>query len=155
MSCCDSSHRFAQLATPQADRGKCVPWCADFLLVQRLYLQTTLVHKALLLRLQQFLATLNRTLVLICCRYEAERGPGRVSIFTRLAINCLGDHGPDELAATVEAAVDKSRRNILGPEGVAAGASLDLVQLHWLDYKVREVESQPSLLQMFCVDAEP
>eukprot|EP00878_Enallax_costatus_P028079 GHUV01030286.1.p1 GENE.GHUV01030286.1~~GHUV01030286.1.p1 ORF type:complete len:305 (+),score=86.74 GHUV01030286.1:545-1459(+) len=69
-------------------------------------------------------------------RYDSERGPGRVSVFTRLAINCFGDDSPAELAAAVEVAVDRSRSNLLGAEGVAAGASLDLVQLHWLDYQV-------------------
>lgn len=69
-------------------------------------------------------------------RYEAERGPGRLSIFTRLAINCFGDDTAAQLAAAVEAAVERSRGAVLGPEAAAAGSALDLVLLHWLDYKV-------------------
>lgn len=56
----------------------------------------------------------------------------------RLAINCFGDDSPAELAVAVETAVDRSRNNLLGAEATAAGASLDLVQLHWLDYQVSQ-----------------
>jgi hypothetical protein len=70
------------------------------------------------------------------CRYEAERGPGCVSVFTRLSVNCFGDDSPAQLAAAVDAAVERSRVALLGPEAAAAGGCLDLVQLAWLDYKV-------------------
>jgi hypothetical protein len=59
-----------------------------------------------------------------------------VSIFTRLALHCFGEDSPAQLAAAVEGAVERSRQAVLGPEAAAAGAQLDLVQLHWMDYQV-------------------
>ncbi|WIA22457.1 hypothetical protein OEZ85_004755 [Tetradesmus obliquus] len=79
-------------------------------------------------------------------RYEAERGPGSVSIFTRLSVNCFGDDSAAQLAAAVEAAVERSRVALLGPEAAAAGGCLDLVQLAWLDYK--ECDFLPVLLAL-------
>lgn len=60
-----------------------------------------------------------------------------MSVFTRLSVNCFGDDSAAQLAAAVEAAVERSRVALLGPEAAAAGGCLDLVQLAWLDYKVR------------------
>jgi uncharacterized membrane protein len=57
-------------------------------------------------------------------------------VFTRLSINCFGDDSPAQLAAAVDAAVERSRVAVLGAEAAAAGGCLDLVQLAWLDYKV-------------------
>eukprot|EP00879_Flechtneria_rotunda_P018560 GHRR01019474.1.p1 GENE.GHRR01019474.1~~GHRR01019474.1.p1 ORF type:complete len:462 (+),score=186.66 GHRR01019474.1:276-1661(+) len=82
-------------------------------------------------------------------RYESERGPGRLSIFTRLAINCFGSDSPADLAAAVEKAVERSRAAIFGPEAAVAGAPLDLVQLHWLDY--HEHDFIPVLLKLHCL----
>jgi hypothetical protein len=59
-----------------------------------------------------------------------------VSVFTRLSVNCFGDDSPAQLAAAVDAAVERSRVALLGAEAAAAGGCLDLVQLAWLDYKV-------------------
>jgi hypothetical protein len=58
-------------------------------------------------------------------------------VFTRLSVNCFGDDSPAQLAAAVDAAVERSRVALLGAEAAAAGGCLDLVQLAWLDYKVR------------------
>lgn len=69
-------------------------------------------------------------------RYELERGPGHVKLTTRLALSPFGSASAAELATAAESALEASRQAVLGPEAAAAGAVLDTVLLHWLDYEV-------------------
>jgi hypothetical protein len=59
-------------------------------------------------------------------------------VSTRLVLNCFAPAFSAD--AAVEAAIERSRAAVVGAEGVADGgaeASLDLVQVEWLDFKVR------------------
>jgi len=77
---------------------------------------------------------------LIVPRYELERGPGLLRVTARLALSPFGGATAEVLAAAAEAGLEATRQALLGPEGAAAGALLDTVMLHWLDYEVRERE---------------
>jgi hypothetical protein len=71
------------------------------------------------------------------CRYDLERGPGHIKVTTRLALSLFGSAAAAELATAAESALEASRQAVLGLEAAAAGAVLDTVMLHWLDYEVR------------------
>lgn len=77
------------------------------------------------------------------CRYEAERGPGgRLTVVTRLALGAPGADGGADMAAAVEAGVERSRVALLGVGGAAAGGALDLVLLEWLgDHQASETSA--------------
>jgi hypothetical protein len=70
------------------------------------------------------------------CRYELERGPGKLRLVSRLAVSPFGGAASAELAAAAEAGLEATRQAVLGPEAAAAGGLLDTVLLHWLDYEV-------------------
>lgn len=55
----------------------------------------------------------------------------------RLALSPFGGATAEAQAAAAEAGLEATRQALLGPEGAAAGALLDTVMLHWLDYEVR------------------
>ncbi|KAF8057626.1 svkA [Scenedesmus sp. PABB004] len=59
-------------------------------------------------------------------RYEAERGPGRLSVFTRITASDFSGDPPEAVADAVEGAVERARAALLGAEAAAAGAPLDL-----------------------------
>ncbi len=67
-------------------------------------------------------------------RYDLERGTGKLQIFTRVVPHLFGEAGTSNIEASLEAAVERSRVNIMGAESTD---SLDMVQLSWLDFKVR------------------
>jgi hypothetical protein len=58
-------------------------------------------------------------------------------VTTRLALSLFGSASAAELATAAESALEASRQAVLGSEAAAAGAVLDTVLLHWLDYEVR------------------